>query len=144
MVLTAIFFQIWRWRTLNIERYPIQSNFAHPNYVKTSGKQIIYLYAEQSSMFQILARRTQKWDNLILKYWVYWYQKCKNLSIRCKDMAIFRTWLSLWRKQKTPPMLENGLWKKTDTTICLYILPGVVAEGPFYHSVNCRLNILTK
>ena len=29
---------------------------------------------------------------------------------------------------------------RTDTTICLYILPGVVAEGPFYHSVNsdCR------
>ena len=24
-------------------------------------------------------------------------------------------------------MLENGLYKKTDTTICLYILPGVVA-----------------
>ena len=27
-------------------------------------------------------------------------------------------------------MLENGLYKKTETTICLYILPGVVAEGP--------------
>ena len=37
-------------------------------------------------------------------------------------------------------MLKNGLYKKTDTTICLFILPGVVAEGPFYHSVNsdCR------
>ena len=33
-------------------------------------------------------------------------------------------------------MLENALYKKTDTTICLYILPGVVVEGPFYHSVN--------
>ena len=33
-------------------------------------------------------------------------------------------------------MLENGLYKKTDTTIFLYILPGVAAEGPFYHSVN--------
>ena len=33
-----------------------------------------------------------------------------------------------------------GCRKKTDTTICLYILHGVVAEGPFYHSVNseCR------
>ena len=37
-------------------------------------------------------------------------------------------------------MLENGLYKKTDTTICLYTLPGVVAEGPFYHSVNSDLS----
>ena len=36
--------------------------------------------------------------------------------------------------------VEKWAVQKTDTTICLYILPGVVAEGPFYHSVNsdCR------
>ena len=36
--------QIWRRRTLNIKRYPTDSNSAHPNYVKASGKQIIYLF----------------------------------------------------------------------------------------------------
>ena len=49
--------------------------------------------------------------------------------IHCKDMTIFQTYVRKWAVQK-----------KTDTTMCLYILPGVVAEGPFYHSVNsdCR------
>ena len=39
-----------------MERYLTDKNSAHPNYVKTSGQQIIYLYAEQSSMFQISAQ----------------------------------------------------------------------------------------
>ena len=33
-------------------------------------------------------------------------------------------------------MLVDGLYKKTDTSIWLYILPGVVSEYLTYHSVN--------
>ena len=33
-------------------------------------------------------------------------------------------------------MLENGLDKKTVNTMCLYILPGVVAESPFYNFIK--------
>ena len=51
-------------------------------------------------------------------------------------MAIFELDLHFDEHSENTPMLENGLYKKTDTTICLYILPGVVAKGPFYHSVN--------
>ena len=39
-----------------MERYPTDKNSAHPNYVKTSGQQIIYLYAEQIQCFRFQPR----------------------------------------------------------------------------------------